>query len=142
MTEKTERRKEVSQFLERKCLVEKFGFIDNQNINLKMLNQRGLHLNEYGTRRLVNNFCYDLIKWWDAICLDRKTIEKSVKTKKVNDNLNLKVSMPNTDRPIVSSPETQNHLWKSKRTSHNKINSGNSYPQVQQHRLKNPKMWY
>ena len=56
------RRKEVKQFLERKCLVEKLGFIDNQNINLKMLNQSGLHLNEYGTSRLVNNFCYNLIK--------------------------------------------------------------------------------
>ena len=89
------RRKEVNQFLERKCSVEKFGFIDNQNINLKMLNQSGLHLNEYGTRRLVNNFCYNLIKWWDAICLERNAIGKSVKTKKINSNLNLKASMPN-----------------------------------------------
>ena len=56
------RRKEVNQFLERKCLLEKLDFIDNQNINLKMLNQNRLHLNEYGTRRLVNNFCYNLIK--------------------------------------------------------------------------------
>ena len=71
--------------------------------------------------------------------MDRNTIEKSVKTKKVNSNLNLKVSMPNTDRPIVSCPETQNHLRANKTTSRNKINSGNSYPQVQQHRLKNPK---
>ena len=47
--------------------------------------------------------------------------------------------MPNTDRPIVSCPETQNHLRANKTTSRNKINSGNSYPQVQQHRLKNPK---
>ena len=47
--------------------------------------------------------------------------------------------MPNTDRPIVSCPETQNHLTANKTTSRNKINSGNSYPQVQQHRLKNPK---
>ena len=29
------RRKEVHQLLERKCLVAKLGFIDNQNINLK-----------------------------------------------------------------------------------------------------------
>ena len=29
------RRKEVNQLLERKCLVAKLGFIDNQNINLK-----------------------------------------------------------------------------------------------------------
>ena len=71
--------------------------------------------------------------------MDRNTIEKNVKTKKVNSNLNLKVSMPNTDRPIVSCPETQNHLRANKITSHNKINSGNSYPQVQQHRLQNPK---
>ena len=56
------RRKEVNQFLERKCLVEKLGFTEDQNINLKMLNQGGLHLNEYGTRRLVNNFSYNLIK--------------------------------------------------------------------------------
>ena len=47
--------------------------------------------------------------------------------------------MPNTDRPIVSCPETQNHLRADKATSHKKINSGSSYPQVQQHRLKNPK---
>ena len=56
------RRKEVNQLLERKCLVAKLGFIDNQNINLKMSNQSGLHLNEYGTRMLVNSFCYNLIK--------------------------------------------------------------------------------
>ena len=56
------RRKEVNQFSERKCLLEKLDFIDNQNINLKMLNQNRLHLNEHGTRRLVNNFCYNLIK--------------------------------------------------------------------------------
>ena len=56
------RRKDVNQFLERKCLVEKLGFIDNQNINLKMLNQSGLHLNECGTGMSVNNFCYNLIK--------------------------------------------------------------------------------
>ena len=56
------RRKEVNKLLQRKYLVAKLGFIDNQNINLKMLNQSGLHLNEYGTRRLVNNFCYKLIK--------------------------------------------------------------------------------
>ena len=56
------RRKEVNQLLERKCLVAKLSFIDNQNINLKMSNQSGLHLNEYGTRRLVNSFCCNLIK--------------------------------------------------------------------------------
>ena len=74
--------------------------------------------------------------------MDRNTIEKSGRAKKVNSNLNLKVSMPNTDRPIVSCPETQNHLRANKTTSRNKINSGNSYPQVQQHRVKNPPKCY
>ena len=95
-----------------------------------MLNQSGLHLNKYGTRRLVNNFRYNLIKWWDAICLDRDAIKKSVKMKKVKGNLNLKVSMPNTDRPIFSFPGTQNDFRANKTTSRNKINSSNSYSQV------------
>ena len=38
--------------------------------------------------------------------------------------------MPNTDRPIVSCPETQNNLRANKTTSRNKINSGNSVTQV------------
>ena len=73
--------------------------------------------------------------------MDRNTIEKKVfsKGKKVKNNLNLKLSLPNTDRPIVSCPQTQNHLRADKATSHKKNNSGSSYPQVQQHRLKNPK---
>ena len=46
--------------------------------------------------------------------------------------------MPKIDRPIVSCPETQIDLTANKTTSHNEINSGNSYPQVQEHRLLNP----
>ena len=42
--------------------------------------------------------------------------------------------MPNTDRPIVSCPKAQNDLRANKITSCNKINSGNLYPQVQEHR--------
>ena len=49
--------------------------------------------------------------------------------------------MPNTDRPIVSCPETQKHLTANKTTSRNKINSGNSYLQVQQ-QVKKPKKCY
>ena len=55
-------RKEIHQLLERKNLVEKISFGNNRNINLKMLDQSELSLNEYGTKRLVNNFCYNLIK--------------------------------------------------------------------------------
>ena len=71
--------------------------------------------------------------------MDRNTIEKSVKTKEVNSNLNLKVFMANTDRPIIFCRETQSDVRANKRTSRSKINSGNSYPQVQEHRLQNPK---
>ena len=47
--------------------------------------------------------------------------------------------MANTDRPIIFCPETQSDVRANKRTSRSKINSGNSYPQVQEHRLQNPK---
>ena len=47
-----------------------------------MLNQSGLDLNEYGTRRLAKNFYYKIVKWWDAICLDRNTTEKTIKKKR------------------------------------------------------------
>ena len=39
---------EENQLLERKCLVEKLGFLDNQNLNLKMLNQNEIHMEEEG----------------------------------------------------------------------------------------------
>ena len=80
----------------KKYLVEELSFIDSQNTYLKMLNQSGLYSNEYGTRRSVSNFCSNLINWWDPVCLGRNTIEKTVETKKVNDNLSLNVSTPNT----------------------------------------------
>ena len=40
---------------------------------------------------------------------------------------------------IASRPETQNDLRANKTTSCNKINSGNSYAQLQEHRLQPPK---
>ena len=59
--------------------------------------------------------------------------DKRFKTKKGNGTLNIQVSTPITDRPIVSCPETQNNLRTNKTTSHKKINSSNSYSQVQEH---------
>ena len=44
------------------CLTNHLRFIDNENINLRMLNKSGLHLNENGTKRLVNNFCFSMTK--------------------------------------------------------------------------------
>ena len=52
-------------------------------------------------------FFYNLIKLWETVCLDRYTIEKSVKKKKGNGDLNLKVSIANTDRSIACCPETK-----------------------------------
>ena len=134
-----ERRKEVNQLLERKYLVEKLSFTDNQNINLNILKESGLYLNEYGTIRLVNSFSCNLIMFWDAICFDRNTIKKTNKTKNVNDNSIFNISVINNDRSIVFYPETHNNLIANKTTSRNKINNGISYPLAQAYRLKNPK---
>ena len=44
-----------------KCGNRELLFIDHMSIiNLTMLNNSGLHLNEYGTIPLVNNFCYNV----------------------------------------------------------------------------------
>ena len=47
--------------------------------------------------------------------------------------------MLNTDRPVVSFPETQNNLRANKTTSCNNTNKGNSYSQMQEYKLQNPK---
>ena len=48
---------EVNELLKNKCGIGQLSFIYNKNISLGMLNKSGIHLNEYGTTRLVNNFC-------------------------------------------------------------------------------------
>ena len=47
--------KSLNSLLKRRCDEEKPCFVDNRNINVGMLNNSGLHLNERGTTRLVNN---------------------------------------------------------------------------------------
>ena len=54
--------KSVNSLLKCRCDKEKICFADNTNINVGMLNNSGLHLNERGTTRLVNNFCFSLAK--------------------------------------------------------------------------------
>ena len=54
--------KKVNECLKKQCSRNNLNFIDNTNINLGMLNNSGLHLNEYGTTQLVNNFCYNMKK--------------------------------------------------------------------------------
>ena len=51
---------EVNTLLKNKCGIRQISFIDNKNISLGMLNKSGIHLNETGTTRLVNNFCYSM----------------------------------------------------------------------------------
>ena len=54
--------KNVNSLLKRRCDEEKICFVYNTNNNVGMLNNSGLHLNERGTTRLVNNFCLSLAK--------------------------------------------------------------------------------
>ena len=54
--------KNVNRLLKRRCEVEKIVFVNNSNTTVRMLNHSGLHLNERGTTRLVNNLCSTLIK--------------------------------------------------------------------------------
>ena len=54
--------KNVNSLLKRKCDEEKTSFGHNTNVNVGKLNSRVLHLNERGTTRLVNNFCFSLAK--------------------------------------------------------------------------------
>ena len=51
---------EVNELLKNKCGIRQLSFIDNKNVSLGMLNKSGIHLNENGTTRLVNNFCYSM----------------------------------------------------------------------------------
>ena len=54
----TDKRKNVNSLLKRRYDEQKICFVDNTNINVGMLNNSGLHLNERGATRLVNNFCF------------------------------------------------------------------------------------
>ena len=54
--------KNVNPLLKRRCEVEKIVCADNSNITVSILNHSGLHLNEGGTTRLVNNLCSTLAK--------------------------------------------------------------------------------
>ena len=51
---------EVNELLNTKCEIRQLSLIDNKNMSLGMLNKSGIHLNEYGTTRLVNNFCFSM----------------------------------------------------------------------------------
>ena len=71
---------EVNKLLKDKCGIRQLSFIDNKNISLGMLNKSGIHLNEYGTTRLVNNFCFNMNARQDETCTDarNKTEKKTL----------------------------------------------------------------
>ena len=54
--------KEIKAILKKKINDKNLSFTDNGNINPRMLNKSGLHLNEYGTTQLVNDFFYYMKK--------------------------------------------------------------------------------
>ena len=51
---------EVNELLKNKCEISQLSFIHKKNISLGMLNKSGIQWNEYGTTRLVNNFCLSM----------------------------------------------------------------------------------
>ena len=56
------KRQEVNEILKKKCKENNTPYIDNDNITSAMLTSKGLHLNDNGTVRLVNNFCNSVSK--------------------------------------------------------------------------------
>ena len=62
------------------------------------LNKSGIYFNEYGTTRLVNNFCYSIDAWGDKTCMSARNNtekEESAIAKRVKNSFN-------TDRPVNS----------------------------------------
>ena len=47
--------KEVKVILKKKCNDNNLNFVDNRNINPRMLNKSRLYLNEYGTTQLITS---------------------------------------------------------------------------------------
>ena len=74
--DKYDRKGKVNIIQKKKCNDKNISFIHNRNINPCMLNKSGLHLNEYGTTQLANNFCYHMKKWRDKICMDNDSRRK------------------------------------------------------------------
>ena len=106
-----------------------------------MLNKSDLHLNENGTKRLVNNFFFSMTKWRETICLGRPTTttEVCLKRKVVNKNLCSNFSTVNTDRPIITHSRNSNNK-RNKEKSFLSINEcSNALDSVKVHKVKNPK---
>ena len=91
-------------------------FVDKKNISLDMLNKSGLHFNEYGTTRLVNNFYYNMSASRYEICIDTqnttKTEDPLFAKNRVNKKLVFNVYNSNTNRPVNSAVDNNKSLSK------------------------------
>ena len=133
--------KDINKILKKNCNDKNLSFIDNGNINPRMLNKSRLYLNEYGTTQLVNNFCCTMKKWRNKICLgkDFKRKKNCVGSKKVK-NICLNSSAANTGRPIISKTNClEENLNDTNRSFENNKECSNAFQSVQKHRVQNPK---
>ena len=100
---------EVNELLKNKCGIRQLPFIDNKNISLGMMKKSGIYLNEYGSTRLVNNFCFSINASRDKICMGGRNItekEEPAIAKRVGKNLVFYVNSSNTDRPVNPTVES------------------------------------
>ena len=136
-----EKRKEVNDLIKQQCLTNQLCFIDNENINLRMLNKSGLHLNENGMKRLGNNICFSMTEWHETIYLDRPTTTTEVflKRKVVNKNLCSDFSTVNTDRPIIINSRNSNNTRNKKKSFLSVNECINAFDSVKVHKFKNLK---
>ena len=105
-----------------------------------MLTKTGIHLNQNGTMRLANNFCYTMNACRDKTCMDtRKKPEKqeSAIAKKVNKNSVFNVNSSNTDRPV--NPTVDNNKSLSRNNTAKERDEIDVFPSVTAHRLQNAK---
>ena len=106
-----------------------------------MLNHSGLHLNERGTTRLVNNLCSTLAKCRYLICVDTAFTEMNdLNSHQINVIKNLEpVSCKlSTDRPLINEITKESNLSSSAKNL-DLNQTFNTFSLVQAHRLKNPK---
>ena len=135
-----EKGNEVNELLKNKCGIRQLSFIDNKNISLGMLNKNVIHLNENGTARLVNNFCYSIIAWqYETYTGTRNKTEKeeSAIAKRLNNFFFFNVNSSNADRPV--NPTVDNSQSSSRNNSAEEMAENDVFPSVTTHSLQNAK---
>ena len=130
---------EVNELLKNKCEIRKLSFFDNKTISLGMLNS-GIHLNENGTTRLVNNFCYNMNALQDETCMgtrNKTEKEESAIAKTVNKNFVFNENSSNTDRSV--NPTIDNNKSLSRNNSAEERAENDVFPSVPTYRFQNAK---